>query len=101
MQTWKSRDTQINRQVWICVTKLSRANANRVLPREHTGHSKHPLATTQEMFYKGTSPDGQDQSQIDYILCSLRWRSLTQSGKTRPGADYGSYHELLIANVSK
>ena len=23
--------------------------ANRVLPREHTGHSKHPLPTTQEM----------------------------------------------------
>ena len=27
----------------------SRAKANRVLPREHTGHSKHPLSTTQEM----------------------------------------------------
>ena len=26
----------------------SRANANRVLPRECTGHSKHPLPTTQE-----------------------------------------------------
>ena len=26
----------------------SRAKANRVLPREHTGHSKHPLPTTQE-----------------------------------------------------
>ena len=26
----------------------SRAKANRVLPREHTGHSKYPLPTTQE-----------------------------------------------------
>ena len=26
----------------------SRAKANRVLPRELTGHSKHPLLTTQE-----------------------------------------------------
>ena len=26
----------------------SRAKANRVLPRERTGHSKHPLPTTQE-----------------------------------------------------
>ena len=26
----------------------SREKANRVLPREHTGHSKHPLPTTQE-----------------------------------------------------
>ena len=25
--------------------------------------------------YKGTSPDGQHQNQIDYILCSQRWRS--------------------------
>ena len=28
--------------------KGSRAKANRVLPREHTGHSNHPLPTTQE-----------------------------------------------------
>ena len=34
---------------------------------------------------------------MDYILCSQRWRSSTQSAKTRPGADYGSDHELLIA----
>ena len=27
---------------------MSRAKTNRVLPREHTGHSKHPLPTTQE-----------------------------------------------------
>ena len=29
-------------------TKWSRAKANRVLPKECTGHSKHPLSTTQE-----------------------------------------------------
>ena len=29
-------------------TEWSRAKANRVLPREHTGHSKHPLPTTQK-----------------------------------------------------
>ena len=28
--------------------EMSRAKANRVLPREHTGQSKHPLPTTQE-----------------------------------------------------
>ena len=27
---------------------MSRAKANRVLPRERTGHSRHPLPTTQE-----------------------------------------------------
>ena len=34
---------------------------------------------------------------IDYVLCSQRWRSSIQSAKTRPGADCGSDHELLIA----
>ena len=44
-----------------------------------------------------TSPDGQYQSQIDYILCSQRWRHSIQSAKTRPGAECSSDHELLIA----
>ena len=48
-------------------------------------------------FYTGTSPDGQYQNQIDYILCSQRWRSSIQPEKTRWGADCGSDHELLTA----
>ena len=36
-------------------------------------------------------------NKIDYVLCSQRWRSYIQSAKTRPGADCGSDHELLIA----
>ena len=47
--------------------------------------------------YTWTSPDGQHWNQIDYILCCQRWRSSIQSAKTRPGADCGSDHELLIA----
>ena len=46
--------------------------------------------------YTWTSPDGQQQNQIDYILCRQRWKSSIQSAKTRPGADCGSYHELFI-----
>ena len=46
--------------------------------------------------YTWTSPDGQHQNQINYILCSQRWRSSIQSAKTRLGADCGSDHELLI-----
>ena len=46
--------------------------------------------------YTWTSPDGQHRNQIDYILCSQRWRSSIQSAKTRLGADCGSGHELLI-----
>ena len=44
----KPRNTWNNRQIWPWSTEWSRAKANRVLPREHTGHSKHPLPTTQE-----------------------------------------------------
>ena len=47
--------------------------------------------------YTWTSPDGQHQNHIDYILCSQRWRSSIQSAKTRLGAHCGSYHQLLIA----
>ena len=47
--------------------------------------------------YICTSPDGQHQNQIDYILCSQRWRCSIQSAKTRPGANCGLDHELFIA----
>ena len=45
-----------------------------------------------------TSPDGQHLNQIDYILCSQRWRSSIQSAKARLGADCGSDHESLSPN---
>ncbi|XP_049766252.1 craniofacial development protein 2-like [Schistocerca cancellata] len=47
--------------------------------------------------YAWTSPDGRHRNQIDYILCNQRWKSAVQSATTRPGADCGSYHKLLIA----
>ena len=50
--------------------------------------------------YTWPSPDGESRNQIDYILCSQRWRSFIQSAKTRPGTDCGSDHELLIAQFS-
>ena len=72
--------------------KSSRANANRVLPRGHTGHSKHPLPIIQEM----TLHVDITRWSMDYVLCSWRWSSSLQSAKIRPRADYGSDHELLI-----
>ena len=44
----KSRNTWSNRQIWPWSMEWSREKANRVLPRECTGHSKHALPTTQE-----------------------------------------------------
>ena len=64
---------------------------------------KNPLVIANILFqqhkrrlYTWTSPDSQYQNQIDYILCSQRWRSSTQSAKTRLGADCGSDHEHFI-----
>ena len=74
----------------------SRAKANRVLPREHTGHSKHPLPTTREK-YLHMDITRCSAPKTDYILCSQRWRSSIQLAKTRPGADCALDHELLIA----
>ena len=97
----KSRDTQSNSKVWPWSTKWSRGKANRVLSRENTDNTL-VIANTlfqqhKRWLYTWTSPDGQYWNQIDYILCSQRWRSSTQSAKTRPGADCCSDHELLIA----
>ena len=46
--------------------------------------------------YTWTSPHGQYQNQIDYVLCSQRWRCTIQLAETRPRANCGSDHELLI-----
>ena len=58
-----------------------------------------PFQQHKRRLYTWTSADGQYRNHIDYILCSQRWRSSIQSAKTRPGADCGSDHELLIAKV--
>ena len=92
----KSRDTWSNKQVWPWSTKWSRAKKN-LLAREHTGHSNTLSQQHKRRLYTWTSPDGQHQKQIDYILCNQRCRSSIQSAKTRLGADCGSGHELTIA----
>ena len=46
------------------------------------------LIANNTRLYTCTSPDSQHQNQIDYILCSQRWKSSIQSTETRPGADW-------------
>ena len=67
----KLRNTWSNRQIWPWSAEWSRTKANRVLQRELTGHSKHPLSITWED-YTWTPPNGQYWNQIDYILCGQR-----------------------------
>ena len=67
------------------------------MPREHTGHRKHPLPTTQEKTLDMDITRWSIPKSDLLHSCSQRWRSSTQSAKTRPGADCGSDHEYFIA----
>ena len=93
----KSRNTWSNTQIWPWSTEWSRAKANWVLPRGCLVIANTHFQQHKRWLYTWTSLDGQYRNQIDYILCTQRWRSSMQSAKTRPGADCGSDHELLTA----
>ena len=93
----KSRNTWSNRQIWPWSTKWSRAKANRVLPRECTSHSKHPLPTTQEKtLHVDITRWSTPKSDWLYSLQPKTDKLYTVS-KNKTGADCGSDHELLIA----
>ena len=84
-----------NRQVWPWSTEWSRAKANRVLPREYTGHIKHPLPTTKEMIlHMDITRWSILKSDWLYSL-QPKMEKLYTVSKKRPGADCASDHELL------
>ena len=93
----KSRHIWSNRQKWSLSTKWSRTKANRICQENALVIANTLFQQHKRRLYTWTSPDGQYQNQIGYILCSQRWRSSIQSAKTRLGADCGSDDELLIA----
>ena len=95
----KSRNTWSNRQIWPWSTKWSRAKANRVFPREHTGHSKHLLPTTQE---KPLHMDITRRSipKLDWLYSlQPKMEKLYTVSKIKTGSwlGSGSDHKLLIA----
>ena len=49
--------------------------------------------------YRWESPDQNTRNQIDFIMCSTRWNSSVTRVTTLTGADCGSDHNLLIAEV--
>ena len=93
----KSRNTWSNRQIWRWSTEWSRATLIEFCQENALVIANTLFQQHKRRLYMWTSADGQQQNQIDYILCSQRWRSSIQSAKTRPGADCGSDHELVIA----
>ena len=61
------------------------------------GNKRRLFQQHKRRLYTWTSPDGQYQNEIYYILCSQRWRSSIQSAKTRLESDCDLDHKLHIA----
>ena len=66
---------------------------NRVLPREHTGHCKHPLPITQEKTLHMDINRWSYQNQIDYIFAA-------KDGEA-PYSQQKQYWELTVAQIKK
>src|SRR5688572_32069994 len=49
--------------------------------------------------YTWTSPDGKYRNQIDYILINKKWKNTIRDVRTKPGADCGTDHKLLVATL--
>ena len=79
------------------VNKWSGAKANRVLSRKHTGYNKHPLPRTDKMTLVMDINRGSITKSDWLYSLSQSWRTSIQSAKSRPEAEFGSDHELLIA----
>ena len=73
--------------------RLTEFSQENVLVRANSFFQQH-----KRRLYIWISPDDQYQNQIDYILCSQRWRSSIQSAKTRPGADCAQIMNSLLQN---
>jgi len=76
-----SINTWSNRQIWPWSTQWSRAKAYRVCQENAMIIANTLFQQYKRRLYTWTSPDGQHRNQIDYILCSQRWRSSIQSAK--------------------
>ena len=90
---WKLQNASLALQY-----KMKQGKGYTVLPRECTGHSKHPLSTTQEKtlhmdITKGLIP------KSDWLYSyKRRWRRFIQSAKTRLGADLAQIMNSLLQN---
>ena len=94
----KSRNTWSNRKIWPWSMEWTKAKANKLLPREHTGHSKHLLPTTQEKtLHMDITRWSIPKSDWLYFL-QLKMKKLYTGSKNKTrNWLWLSYHELLIS----
>ena len=93
----KSRDTGVTGKFGLRVQNEARQRLGEFYQQSALVKANSLFQQHKRRLYTWTSPDGQYRKQMDYILCSQRWRSSLQSAKIRLRADCGSDHELLIA----
>ena len=72
-------------------TEWSRAKANRVLPREHTGHRKHPLPTTQGKTLHGHNQMVNTEIRLIIFFAAKDGEALYSQQKQD--------HELTVAQI--
>ena len=82
------------------VKKSSRAKANGVLSREHTGHSKHPFPITQERtLHMDHHQMVNTEIRLIMFFAAKDGKALYFSvSKRTPRADCDSDHEALLQN---
>ena len=93
----KYGETWNNRQIGLGVKNEAGQRLTEFCQENTLVTANTPFQQHKRRLYTWTSPDDQYWNQIDYILCSQRWRRSIQSVKTRPAADYHTDHEFLIA----
>ena len=93
----KSRKTWSNRQIWSWSTEWSRAKANRILPRECTGHSKHSLPKTQEKTTHGHHQMVNTEIRLIIFFVAKDREALYSQQKQDQELPCSSDHEILIA----
>lgn len=67
-------------------------NNNLTITNTYFKHHKRRL-------YTWKSPGDRYRNQIDYITVANRWKSSITNARTFPGADCGSDHQLLVADL--
>ena len=75
---------------------MKQGKGYKLLPREHTGDSKHPLPNTREDSTHGHYQMVNTEIRL-IIFFAAKDGETIKSAKTRLGVDCGSDHELLIA----
>ena len=78
-------------QIWPWSTEWSRAKADRVLPREGTGLSKHPLPTTQEKTTHGHHQTVNTKVRLIMFFTSKDGEALYSQKK--------QYQDLTVAQI--